>query len=118
MTKRYPWLLLLPLLLLGLALTGCLGDDDDDGGSSHTLTVQNNSSHTVWYLYVSPVTDDYWGSDVLGSSVISPGGSFDHEVRNCGQNHDMRAEDSGSGFWQRWDVAMPCDSSSTWTLVD
>jgi hypothetical protein len=33
----------------------------------------NNSGETLWELYVSPVSDSSWNSDILGRSVLESG---------------------------------------------
>ena len=40
---------------------------------SVTLTVVNNSSREIRYLYLSPADNDNWGTDQLNESAISPG---------------------------------------------
>ncbi len=40
---------------------------------SVTLTVVNNSTREIRYLYLSPADNDNWGSDQLNESSISPG---------------------------------------------
>lgn len=127
MKNRHLWLSL--LLVLAMAVSGCIDDDDDDdnddggggggnNGSSHTLTVENDSSHNVFYLYVSPTTSDTWGSDVLGSSIIEAGTTFTHSVSDCDRSYDLRAETSDGAHWEWWDVSMSCGMESTWTLTD
>lgn len=123
--KKLVWLL---VLIASVGLSGCFdsdsggsgGDSDGDSGgsSSHTLIVQNNSSTSVWYLYVSPTEDSSWGSDVLGSSTIPSGSSYTHTVSNCDRSYDLRAEDSGSGYWESWDVSMSCGGTTEWSLTD
>ena len=38
-----------------------------------TLTVVNNSTREIRYLYLSPADNDNWGADQLNDSAISPG---------------------------------------------
>ncbi|MEK6281966.1 MAG: hypothetical protein AABN95_16550 [Acidobacteriota bacterium] len=40
---------------------------------SVTLTVVNNSTREIRYLYLSPADNDNWGADQLDDSAISPG---------------------------------------------
>src|SRR5688572_13323870 len=41
-------------------------DPDPEPGDA-SLLVRNNSSHSVWYLYVASCSSPTWGSDQLGS---------------------------------------------------
>lgn len=128
----------LSMIVLGITLalgaTGCPhpGDIETDrpveggGGSTGTettnaatsnLMVVNNSGTTIYYLYVSPSTSSSWGSDQLGSRVVSPGQSFTLGSIPCGINYDLRAEGSGhSGLAQRFGVYFACGSTITWTF--
>ena len=85
------WMFCLGMLL---AVGGCMQprtpDSTDDGGrvsgpaddggertsSTGTLRIINQSSVSVWYLYVSPSSSSSWGSDQLGANVVSPGETF------------------------------------------
>lgn len=46
------------------------------GSSYATIQVANRTNQTIYYLYASPCDQNGWGSDRLGSSVISSGGSY------------------------------------------
>jgi len=59
------------------------------------LRVVNYTDTTVYYLYVSPSSSSSWGSDQLGSRVITPGSSFTLSGIPCGINYDVKAEASG-----------------------
>lgn len=73
--------------------------------TNQNFTLNNRSQETVTHVYVSRVSDERWGEDVLGSSqVVAPGGSAqitfprgenecNWDVRvtvNNNQNHEMR----------------------------
>lgn len=127
MKKRQLWLI--PLFVLSVAVSGCFddGDDDDDDGSGdgsgggeseHILNVKNESGYTIWYLYVSPSTDDNWGPDQLGSSVLSPGETYSISISDCDREYDFRAEDDESGSWEEFDVYLSCGSTHDWNLYD
>ncbi|MDP7337697.1 MAG: hypothetical protein QF786_00145 [Vicinamibacterales bacterium] len=59
-------------------------------GQSYSYTVQNNSSHTIRELYMSPSSDSSWGRDRLGRSMLEPG-----------QRHTVRGLSYG-----RWDLKL------------
>jgi hypothetical protein len=78
---------------------------------SLTLTVVNNSSWEIRYLYLSPANNDNWGSDQLNDSSISPGAtrtlniSWDQStVKLVGEDRDgcflyTTVETSGNPVW-------------------
>lgn len=41
------------------------------------FTIVNKSGYTIKHLYVSPVSSDRWGEDVLGKDVLEDGDSTD-----------------------------------------
>jgi hypothetical protein len=83
-----------------------------------TLLVDNTSSITVCYLYVSLTTDTEWGGDQLEDDVIMAGdtyelwgippGSYDLKVADCDGNE--LAVQQGIYFAERDEI--------TWTLED
>ena len=90
----------------------------DEPSTSATLIVQNDSSETIFYLYVSRSIDPDWGPDQLGSStVIDPGESFRLEGIPCGIDYDLMATDAydqplATTFGNRF----ACGDTLTWRL--
>lgn len=96
MKKYMVWMAVVMLLVVTL---GCLGSSGSSGGTSSgsgnvTLTVQNQSSEDICFLYVSPTSDDTWGDDRLGSEILNAGDSFDVSIPKG--DYDLRAEFCGS----------------------
>jgi len=81
-----------------------------------SLTVINNSSQTLCYLFVSPITFDTWGPDQLGTQeVVPPGqrvtlsmpsGRWDFRGETCDQQ----------SYWENYDNFV--DGIFEWTLTD
>lgn len=63
------------------------------GSAQQNFTVVNSTSKTVLTLHVSAVTDENWGPDILGASVIQAGATanvtFPRTESQC--NWDIRA---------------------------
>jgi hypothetical protein len=85
-------------------------------GSGPSLTLVNNSSSTVCYVYISPTTEDTWGDDQLGSTETISSGS--QRVFNVSSGtYDLLAEDcDGNELATRWEVEI--SGPITWTLSD
>jgi len=93
--KRRP-IMLVGLGLLTLTVLSCSICPFSSGGNV-PVTLVNQSSAVVCYVYISPVEDDTWGDDWLGSSeVVRPGerrtfdvpqGDYDLRADDC--NHDV-----------------------------
>ncbi|QWV92379.1 carboxypeptidase-like regulatory domain-containing protein [Geomonas oryzisoli] len=62
------------MLVLLTLLVGCGGGSDESAKGS--VKVTNSASNSVYYLYVSPSSQNQWGPDQLGTHTILPDGSF------------------------------------------
>lgn len=66
-------------------------------GGTSTITVRNQSSETIYYLYVSPAGTNQWGEDRLGSSnALSPDEEATFQLGGLGGNNclfDVRGTD-------------------------
>jgi hypothetical protein len=90
---------------------------DCSSGGSATLVIENNSSLTVFYLYVAPCSATNWGPDQLNSNVIVSGDTFTlGEIpADC---YDLRAETQDGGYWEAQDTYMSGGQTYTWPLTD
>lgn len=110
------------VLAATVILVGCdeAGADDgggSSGGSNATLVVQNDSSYTIMYLYVSPSSSSSWGTDQLGSSTIAPGASF--TLNNIPPDvYDLWAENSTGYDYVRANEVFSAGVTKTWTLFN
>ena len=121
--------LALPLALLVAAssLQGCGFAMPSRGGSGNSgnvsagsarLDVVNNSGRSVYSMNASSCSDSNWGTDRLGSSVISSGASMSFDLTpGC---WDFRADfdsdhTSGNELVQR-NIQINSGSSWTWTV--
>jgi hypothetical protein len=66
-------------------------------GNTSTITVRNQSSETIYYLYVAPAGSNQWGDDRLGSSnALSPDEEATFQLGGLGGNNclfDVRGTD-------------------------
>jgi hypothetical protein len=64
----------LGLLLVGsTSMTASVAHAEDP----RDFTLHNHTSWTFTYVYVSPVSSNSWGDDILGSEILSPGQDTD-----------------------------------------
>lgn len=80
------------------------------GSGYATVQVANSTNQTIYYLYASRCDENGWGSDRLGSSVISSGGTYTLQLEpGCwdfrastqqGANSDVRNKQlqAGQGY--------------------
>lgn len=78
------------------------------------ITIVNNSNREIRHVYLSPPDQNSWGSDQLGSSVISAnGGSVTINASCDGPSIKVIAEDhQGCFFYQ----VVSCSENATWTI--
>ncbi len=79
-----------------------------------SVTVVNQSSDIICFLYVSPSTSDEWGADQLGANdIIDVGASFTVNVQPG--TYDLRAEDcDGNPVAEQYNVVL---GQYTWTVT-
>ena len=83
-------------------------------GEPGTLTVINNSSDDVCYVYVSPADSSSWGSDRLGESTILDRGESETITVGAGL-YDLQAADcDGDALAEQYDIDFA--AGYTWTL--
>jgi|GEM_PF-591267 len=126
MKKQLLWLVVVALLVLTL---GCLGSDDEtpeptivtqptatepsSSGGQVRFTIENQSDEDIWYVYISPVEDDYWGNDLLGSEILWAGESHDFYLTPGA--YDLRVDDSDQNALQtEWNLNIRSDQ--TWVF--
>lgn len=81
---------------------------DDKGGvvtgGSAPVTVYNDlGSWTIYYIYCSPSASSDWGSDWLGSGVVSPGESYTFYVSG-GDYYDIYCQDEDGDTYSLYEV--------------
>lgn len=73
-------------------------------GGSAPVTIYNDlGSWTIYYVYCSSSSSSYWGSDWLGSSVISPGESYTFYVAG-GDYYDIYCQDEDGDTYSLYEV--------------
>ena len=94
---------------------------DDTPNHNSIIWVANNTGYNGWYLYVSPVSDDEWGSDVLGANVLMNGDTVPVELDLSSTSlnrYDFKLVDSDGDSYIKWDVALSEDDTVTFTFSD
>jgi hypothetical protein len=83
-------------------------------GGTIQFTVINQTSTAICYMYISPVTSQYWEADWLGADTIPAGSSYTFDVP-AGQ-YDLKADFCGTGESViEWGQDLTSDT--TWTIT-
>jgi hypothetical protein len=73
------------------------------------LIVRNATSRVIYKLYSSPSSDDYWGPDLLKSSVLAPGASATFTSEYCDDYYDLKAVDvAGNTIGRAFNLYFAC----------
>jgi len=105
-TSSYTW------RVTGSAQSG--GYERDPNGAAY-LTLINNSSHQICFVYVAPTTDDTWGPDEMQGDRIPVGTTFNMNI--LPGRYDLRAETCDQvTYWEFFDA--DASIGFEWTLVD
>jgi len=132
-------LVLLAVLILALGALACVGGGADptavpptpvpptavpptaapvESGLGSVDIVNNSSSKTICYVYISSTTSDSWGDDQLGSdNTVAPGQTFTITDVPVG-TYDLRADDCDN---TEIDSEMGVEITAegiTWTFTD
>ena len=79
-----------------------------------TVTISNESSETICYLFISSTQDGAWGVDRLDEDeVVGPGAQV--SVNVASGDWDMRAETCDGAYWEQYEV--PVSDEVTWTIT-
>ena len=91
------------------ATTGATGE-----GTTKTVKITNQTTFDVNYIYLSPVEETTWGSDILGENdVLKPGASVDVEI-TCGKwDAQLVAVDGSKCEVENVDIC----SADTWNVT-
>lgn len=77
MLKKFGIVAILAAVTVGLNTGAALAD-------THKFTIDNKGGHQIDKVYLSPINEDSWGPDQMGSDVIEPGASQTWNIdTNC-----------------------------------
>ncbi|MBW1879760.1 MAG: hypothetical protein JRJ84_15465 [Deltaproteobacteria bacterium] len=98
------------------ALLACqAGTTTTPSGGGATITIENQSAWAIYQFYVSATTESTWGSDQLGTEVISTGESFDLGGIPCA-SYDVKLVDEDGDVCVMNAVDI-CGGSNSWVIT-
>jgi hypothetical protein len=87
-----------------------------------SITIVNNTGHTIWYVYISLTTSDDWGSDRLGSGKTIPDGSSASlqlpSPINVVNQYDIGLKDSNGDIYTKFNVQVSANARIVFTSDD
>lgn len=100
----------------GETAAGC--PDDCGAPDPAALEVRNDSSFSIWYLYVAACGASSWGSDQLGASTIPAGAVFTVNGIPPGCYRLRATTRTSDYFWEtQSDVTLVSSQTYVWTLT-
>ncbi len=81
-----------------------------------SVVVNNQSTFTIYSMFMSPSASDDWGPDHLGSDVLNPGDTLTLSGVGCG-TYDVRLTNPAGDTCtvMGYDI---CSGPETWVLTD
>lgn len=76
------------------------------------LTIENDTTYPIYFIYVSPANSAYWSDDILGRSILYPGEAVTVWVpvgSSC--LYDMRTQDDRGNSFVHTGIDV-CDSEA------
>ena len=105
-------------VLIWLILAGCASVPSAE---LPVVTIANNTGYTIYYLYISPVTTDFWEEDVLGQGVLDNRETFKVRLTlplSKADCYDVMLIDSNGNSYTRMDVPIKPDTTLVFTVLD
>jgi hypothetical protein len=96
--------------------TGSSGSGSGSG-SGYTLTIENYSSTTICYVYISPSSSTTWGDDWLGSSNTIPSNSSFYFTNVPANTYDLRADDCSNNVIAQYN-SFTVPTYDTWQVYN
>lgn len=101
-------------VLVVLAAVPLLSSGHSSAASS--ITVVNNSSREIHFLYLSPVNQDDWGADQLNDATLNNGQSVTLSNVACGGAEiKVIGEDKDGCFLS---AVVSCAGNTEWTITN
>jgi len=117
--RRLTWIFALALSAI-IAACGSsqqeIGTTARLGGSNTQIRIVNDlGRYTIRYVYISPASDDSWGTDRLGSSeVLRVGQSKTWDI-DAG-NWDLRVKDEDGDTYTKRGIRLSSGKTYVWTV--
>jgi hypothetical protein len=86
------------------------------GGGDSSLTIENDSSFTLFEVNLAAIDDPNWGPDLLGGEVLDPGDTLVITDIDC-DTYDVRVVDD-TGTECILDAVDLCFDDAVWHLDD
>jgi V8-like Glu-specific endopeptidase len=93
---------------------------ETSGQSGSSIKVVNKTGYTVYYVYLSPVSSESWGSDRLGSGILQNGqtltvGSLPLNINN---QYDIRLVDEDNDTYTKRNIRLTQNQTIEFTIND
>jgi len=88
---------------------------------SFSVRIVNKTGYTVYYIYVSPVTSDSWGSDFLGNEVLVNGQTVNVKLPSAlskVNRYDIQIVDADGDSYTKLNVLITPNSTIEFKISD
>lgn len=85
------------------------------------ITIVNETGYPIYFLYISNIASDSWGTDRLGADIISNGRSATVNLPyplDVAKSYDIRVVDSDGDSYTKWNVLVQANSRIVFKMSD
>ena len=90
---------------------------DRDGAQIRDVRIVNRTGFSVYYVYLSPSTDNGWGVDRLGADILTNGQTL-YMPPLSGQLYDIRLVDVDGDTYTKYAVRLSSNQAVEFTFAD
>ena len=86
-----------------------------------SITIVNNTGYAMYYIFISPTENDFWGEELLGDEILENGQSFSYTLPhplNQINTYDIWLIDEDEDFYLKWRVRVSNNARIVFTLDD
>jgi hypothetical protein len=86
-----------------------------------SIKIINNTGFTIYYIFVSPASDEEWGEELLGEDFLEKDESFDAVLPlplNQVSVYDIRLVDEDGDRYYKWGLTVTNNAWIVFTLDD
>ena len=86
-----------------------------------SITIVNNTGYAMYYIFISPSEDEYWGDELLGEEILENGQSFSYRLPyplSQFNTYDILLVDEDEDIYIKWDVRVSNNARIVFTFDD
>jgi hypothetical protein len=86
-----------------------------------SIRIKNSTGYTIYYIYVSPISNDNWGNDVLGDKILRNGETVTvslSQALNVVNRYDIQLKDEDGDTYTKRNIQVTTNTLIEFTIHD